>query len=386
MLIGLDQVLLSGSASGIPNFARGLLSAIADVETDWKCSAFSMKGWSEPDFISSHIDASTSSSSGAPRPRQWRSQLTALALSLPSAARGRIALRALRLELARMPELDLFYALNFVPAGNVRAPVLPVVHDLIHLSHPDLVHPTRRHHRSRLPKIAEQALRVQAVSRSTANELERFLGIARTKIDVVCPVLNPRFLSQPDLTCLQPLGLTQGYFLAVGMSERRKNLSLLVDVAASDPRLVTVEHPLVLTGPPPWEKLPNQGLYDQLHRQGRIRHLRIVSDSTLHALYAGSTGVVMPSISEGFGIPVIEAQASGARLVLSDIEVLREASGSFAAFVSAEDVDGWARAMAELKDSTVDAQTQAAARLHAAGFSSQHAASSAIASLRHYCS
>ena len=73
-----------------------------------------------------------------------------------------------------------------------------------------------------------------------------------------------------------------------------------------------------------------------------------VSDETLACLYAGATGVVLPSLGEGFGLPAVEAAACGAALVLSDLPAHRETLDGAALFVEPTDVDGIAAALARV--------------------------------------
>ena len=77
----------------------------------------------------------------------------------------------------------------------------------------------------------------------------------------------------------------------------------------------------------------------------RIHFLPIVNDDVLRLAYAGADAMVHASLMEGFGIPVVEALASGTGLILSDIPVYREIAGSMAAFVDPVDPDAWGEAI-----------------------------------------
>lgn len=82
------------------------------------------------------------------------------------------------------------------------------------------------------------------------------------------------------------------------------------------------------------------------------------SDAELAALYAGARALLVPSLDEGFGLPVLEAFARGVPVVASDIPVLREVSGGLATLVPVNDVDAWRRAVRQVWDEPGDADAR----------------------------
>jgi len=122
-----------------------------------------------------------------------------------------------------------------------------------------------------------------------------------------------------------PLRRTRPYFLAVGTLEPRKNLERLVEAFVQSG--VSDTHDLVLVGRAGWGPA--------------LPHVEVISgldDAALAAAYAGATAVVLPSLYEGFGLPVVEAMKLGVHVVCSDLPVLREVSGGHAQYVDPLDV------------------------------------------------
>ena len=136
----------------------------------------------------------------------------------------------------------------------------------------------------------------------------------------------------------------QGYSLYVGTIEPRKNLDVLLDAYKKLPLAVRIQWPLVLIGYQGW-------CSDKLHArikvamtEGWVRYLGFVEAEELPLIYAGARVFLFPSLYEGFGLPVLEAMASGVPVVCSNASTLPEVTGEAAAMCNPQDVD----ALAEL--------------------------------------
>ena len=135
------------------------------------------------------------------------------------------------------------------------------------------------------------------------------------------------------------------YLLHVGACTPRKNIELLLRIFA-DVRQRVPGLELVQIGGP-WTDSQRRYI-EREQLASYIRQKSGISRDELASLYAGAAVVVVPSLAEGFGIPVIEALACGAPVVASDIPVLREVGFEGVTFCSLADVDEWARAIEEL--------------------------------------
>jgi glycosyltransferase involved in cell wall biosynthesis len=109
--------------------------------------------------------------------------------------------------------------------------------------------------------------------------------------------------------------------------------------------------------------------------------LGFVPTRTLAALYAHCTAFLMPSLHEGFGLPLVEALAAGARAIAADAGALPEISGAHAVHLGAADRNAWAESMRDHLRREPDPAALAAARAHAERFNVQATSKAAIASI-----
>ncbi len=158
-------------------------------------------------------------------------------------------------------------------------------------------------------------------------------------------VQAPLGIAEEFLRTPAPSTARRQYLLHVGACTPRKNIELLLRIfAGARQRIPGLE--LVQIGGP-WTDA--QRAY--VEEQGLAPHIqqrRGISRDELAALYAGAVAVAVPSLAEGFGIPVIEALACGAPVIASDIPVLREVGFEGVRFCSLTDVGEWIRAIEDL--------------------------------------
>ncbi|MBC7162266.1 MAG: glycosyltransferase family 4 protein [Immundisolibacter sp.] len=233
--------------------------------------------------------------------------------------------------------VGLFWATRTIlPRSGATLRTVTTVHDLNHLLVPASMPTfTRFAHRLFFYHDVRRADAVITNSRGTATRLTAHLGIRANGI--ARPGVSGAFANQErsDIEArLKRIGVHPPYFLAVGTLEPRKNLSPLIaaflELCTSHP---IAGYRLVIVGQPGWKNAP---VTRQLAAADadRVRWLGYVADDDLAALYQAAAAFVMPSLYEGFGIPVLEARASGTRVVASDIPELREAGGPDAVYVT----------------------------------------------------
>jgi glycosyltransferase involved in cell wall biosynthesis len=236
-------------------------------------------------------------------------------------------------------------------------PAVVTVHDLSFARDPRFMgRKDRWVFRVVVPRAVRKAARVLTVSERTKTDLVELYGVAPEQIVVtpngVDPVFNAVARSAPDNASyslqLAPSSATlvessasnnvlQGsYVLAVGAIQARKNQLAALDAA------VAVGLPLVVVGP-----AKDASLADELRRRG-ARLEGYVETERLADLYRGAACLVQSSRYEGFGLPIVEAMASGTPVVAVPDAALREVAGDAAIFVGESDLaDGVRRALAE---------------------------------------
>ncbi len=249
---------------------------------------------------------------------------------------------------ARLHEVRIL--LNTVPEGPLLSPVpqVTVVHDILPLFFPGEFPRQQWYLRAFVPAVLRASAAVIADSAQTKADIEARYGLPADRILVVSPGVNhDRFRPRPEAAAeVAPLGLGT-YLLFVGNLRPHKNLHRLLEAFARVSGGVT----LVVAGyhdPRYWPSLARR-VHD-LHLAARVKFLDFVEGRLLPALYAASRAVVMPSLYEGFGLPVLEAMACGTPVVASRIGSVREAAGEAAWLVDPQDVGALAGAMQRIVD------------------------------------
>lgn len=177
----------------------------------------------------------------------------------------------------------------------------------------------------------------------TRQEVARFFGWPLEKIHAVHLASGPEFAPRTLEELEQPLAahglVPDAYTLFTGTVEPRKNIGTLLDAYGRLPASLRGNCPLVVCGYRGWQS-------DALHRrlqeaqdQGWVKYLGFVPNAALPLLMAGARLFAYPAHYEGFGLPVLEAMASGVPVVCSNATTLPEVSGGAAAMHDANDVD-----------------------------------------------
>jgi glycosyltransferase involved in cell wall biosynthesis len=231
----------------------------------------------------------------------------------------------LRIAMFARVEASRVAAVHITDPNALSAPrhrrLLATVYDLIPL-HQGPAGETRSY-RNYLRRV-QSAQTLFAISQSTADDLVTTLGVPPDRVVVARPGVDipPRAESSASAS-------RGKYFLYVGSPDPHKNLAMLLEAMKLRPQL---SEKLVITGNWPEQlvsALRSQVEADPLLR-GRVDHLGFVTRDELLSLFRASTAVVMPSLFEGFGLPVAEAMAAGAAVVHSRLPVLEEVSAGCA--------------------------------------------------------
>lgn len=242
-----------------------------------------------------------------------------------------------------------------LPLRLLGRPNLYTVHDLIPLLHPNLTGIDGVRMRRMLRAILRHAAQIVTVSEATRQEIIAHLGVAPERVTNTGQAVD---VANADPA--PPDGLAPGsYWLHVGAIERRKNIRRLIAAwqASNTP------HTLVLAGPDGWNAA------EQLADAPPIKRIPWLPRPQLLGLIAGARGLLMPSLAEGFGLPVAEAMALGTPVLTSDRGALAEVAGPAAVLVDPNDTRAITQGLAALdRDPDLRARLTALGRTEARRF------------------
>jgi glycosyltransferase involved in cell wall biosynthesis len=271
-----------------------------------------------------------------------------VAAAAPRQRLGRLAWEQLRLPrlLGRL-EVDVHHSPHYTMPEGSTLPRVVTVHDLTFFDHPEWHERTKAVVFRRATRVAARhADALICVSRSTA---ARLTEICQPKAEVhVVPhgVDLDWFAPVPgdDEHVLASLDISRPYVAFVGTLEPRKDVPTLVRafdrIAAAHPELT-----LVLAGLPGWGAKEVDRTVAEVTHGSRVKRLGYVSHTVMPTLLRQAAAVAYPSLTEGFGLPALEALACGAPLVTTTGSAMEEVAAGAALLVNPGDGDGLAGAL-----------------------------------------
>ena len=215
--------------------------------------------------------------------------------------------------------------------GGLRA---TTIYDLVPLHFPAwTTSRTRTMHSRKYEAAKRTCAMIVAISEYTALDIEENLGIDSDRLVVAYPSVSPRYTTDGPASEIAP-----PYILAVSTLEPRKGLRELIAAYAALRQGEGSDVRLVIAGASGWGEQLDLEL-DGVHRIG------YVSDNELAALYRSASALAYPSRFEGFGLPIVEAMASGTPVVTSEHPSVDEASGEVAIRCDPDDPAAFADAL-----------------------------------------
>jgi glycosyltransferase involved in cell wall biosynthesis len=367
MRVGLDLLyLVPGETGGRETYARELVPAMLERCTDLELVAFVNRD--------AGVELAQSLGDGV--------RAVVVPVSTRSRAQWAIGELALVSAAARRAHVDLLHSMaNFAP-GWGHTPRVVTIHDLQYLAVPDQLSPPVRKLSGALMSLAARgAKRIIAVSAAGAQEIVAGLGIEPQRIDVVPNGVRPPGIHEANeqVRARWRLG-GRAIALTVATHLPHKNLGVLIDaLALTSP----AQRPLlVLAG----HGTDDGDLRERAQAAGVADDVRLLGGCTtaeLDSLYALAGCLVLPTLHEGFGLPVLEAMARSLPVACSDVAALREVAGPAALYFDPRAPGEIAVRITELlcNDRLADRQRELG-RARAQDFSWSAAADGTLASYR----
>ena len=282
------------------------------------------------------------------RPKVTGEQLDGIrALRLLTPPHHRLEQLTLPLELLRLRS-DVLHSTDFIPPSRRHFRSVITVHDLAFVRFPETLTAESRAYYGQIRQAVRSADRIIAVSEGTRQDLLELVEADGAKIDVIPEAAGTEFRPVESAPALEAarrqLGVKREFVLFVGSLEPRKNLTTLLEAFAAVRRRLDVQ--LVLVGRRGWLYEP---IFERISTLGLASHIRVVENlppAMLPAVYSAAGVLALPSLYEGFGLPVLEAMACGCPVVASDRPALPEVVGEAGLLIPAEDAGALAAALA----------------------------------------
>ncbi|HEY3373200.1 MAG TPA: glycosyltransferase family 1 protein, partial [Prolixibacteraceae bacterium] len=333
MKIGFDAKRAFNNTAGLGNFSRSSIAALTRQYPNDRFFLF------HPGRKKSLFIVPENSTEILPDGLWWK--------SFPDAWRSfHIASRAKELN------LDIYHGLSHeLPVGIEKTGIksLVTIHDLIYIRYPEYFKTIDRQIYDRKFRHAcRVATRIHAISTQTKLDLISFFAIPEEKIEVIYQAINPLFyqISSEDqkLAVIGKYQLPEQFLLNVGTIEPRKNLLALLKGMLS----AKINLPLVVVGKPTDHLREVQQLIAQHPMDLNVLFLSTVDDADLLVLYQSAQAMIYPSLFEGFGLPVVEAQAAGCPVITSNTSSLPEAGGDAALYIQPQKPEEIGQAIRQL--------------------------------------
>ena len=228
---------------------------------------------------------------------------------------------------------------GWIERNRVRAFYL--VHDLIPITNPEFCRPQESEtHRERMRNVLETATGVIGNSQVTLDEFSEFAAAQGKNMPAQVAAWICGF--DPGVDVRQK-ALDRPFFVTVGTIEARKNHLMLLRIWKRIVAVAGKEAPiLVVVGQPGWEADEALEVLENLvDLEGSVLHLQDCDDEELAAWLAGARALLMPSVAEGFGLPIVEALSLGTPVIASDLPVYREIVGAIPTYLQPSDQLAW---------------------------------------------
>jgi glycosyltransferase involved in cell wall biosynthesis len=244
----------------------------------------------------------------------------------------------------KKPRPDVFFSPSHYAPRFTPVPSVISVMDLSYLYFPQLFDEKDLYQLKNWTAYSvKKASRVLTISNSSKNDIIKEYKASSGKIAVTYPGIKSSLDLQPNIYAMNQLktkyGLADKFILFVGTIQPRKNIVRLIEAFAEVKKDESIPHDLelVIVGKKGWLYEDILSTPQKLGIGKSVKFLENVNDDSLIPLYEHALCFVLPSLYEGFGLPVLEAMQNGCPVITSNVSSLPEAGGDACLYVNPED-------------------------------------------------
>jgi len=311
--VGINAVVLTPRSGGLLTYLSNLIDHILALPSDIKFSLFFSREFLNDDSRYAELPQSIGLPLSGSQPK---TRILKELLVWP---------RTLRQQ-----PIDLFHSpISYIPLG-VSGPAIVTIHDLGFFHYP--AHYTRlrcKYLQKMIARAARKALKIIAISEYTKNDIIETLGIPAEKIECIyhgfdATPFRATHIEEQIARIRAKYQLPEQFILAVGHLEPRKNYLRLLQAFHQLREQQKIPHHLIIVGQENWLYKPFYELMHQLKLNNAVHFTGFVDQADLPAIYQLADVFILPTLFEGFGIPVLESMAAGTPVVCSNVASLPE--------------------------------------------------------------
>ena len=247
---------------------------------------------------------------------------------------------------------DVYLSPDGLGSIRTKVPTCLVIHDLAYLHFPDFIDKMHRwHYRRYLPRFAQKAKRIVAVSEYTKQDIVRAYQLPENKIDVVYNSAHEAYkplLFEEKERVKELYTSGEEYFIFTGAVHPRKNVINLLKAFVQFKRRQRSNFKLVIVGRMAWQYKEIEEAKLRMPYKEDVIWTGYLEVEELRKLTAAAYAMVFPSLFEGFGIPIVEAMACGVPVLVSDRASMPEVAGEAALLFNPESPEDIAAKMMQV--------------------------------------
>ncbi|MEI6851038.1 MAG: glycosyltransferase family 1 protein [Candidatus Saccharibacteria bacterium] len=251
-----------------------------------------------------------------------------------------------------LSKVDLTIFPNFATWPSMKSRLrATVIHDLTYIRFPDTVDEKNLVHLKRVvPRSIKEADFIITISEAVKSELMKEFDLPPDKCVITTIPPDDKYHHKNDNEIHDKYGIpTKKFIYFIGNLEPRKDLPTLIKAYCKLPTAMKKEYSLIMAGGNGWKtENSRKAIKNAQKNSENVAHIGFVDDDDAAAFYQKATMFVMPSIYEGFGMPILESMASGCPVIASDIPVLKEVGGDAALYAKAGDSDDFKEVIEKL--------------------------------------
>lgn len=253
----------------------------------------------------------------------------------------------------RRDQIDLYHGpANFLPPRKI-CPCVLTLHDMVYFHNPERTTWARaKYWQWMIRRTWRQADRIITVSEFSRDQIMKYLPVPGNLVEVIPNGVEERFFematAEERQTMRRELGLDDPYILYVGRLDPDKNVTRIVEAFARLCEKGETTHRLVIAGAKEYRESETHAMVEKHRLTDRVMFTGYVKEEHLLPLYQECAVFCFPSLNEGFGLPVLEAMASGVPVVTSNISSLPEVAGDAGIVVDPFSVEEIAAGISEV--------------------------------------